>query len=108
MKELSIFVLLTILLSFTIPVVLLTVGLAIVCLAASLPGLAALGRQSYGHLVTFLATFGSGCPFAGIITIGSTSALAGGLFGLAVLQRPLNAIGNRSSEPLLADKARQN
>lgn len=109
MKESLIFLLLTVLFSFTIPVVLLAAGLAIMCATSLLPGLAAASWEAYGHLVSFLATFGGGCPVTGIVTIGSSSAFAGGLFGLAILQRPLNLIGgNRPAGPLLVNKARQN
>ena len=98
MKESAPFLLLTILLSFTAPVVLLTLGLAVVSAASLMPGVGAIGQQGYWYLLGFLETFGDGCPFMGILTIGSTGAFAGGLFGAGLLVRPLHAGSARLGE----------
>jgi len=95
MKESALFLLLTVLLSFTAPVVLLVLGVALVSAAALTPGFEAIGQLGYTHLLGFLETFGDGCPFMGILTIGGTGAFAGGLFGLAILQRPLSLGSSR-------------
>lgn len=110
MKESALFLLLTVLLSFAAPVILLTLGVAVLIAASLIPGLEAIGHQNYAHLLGFLETFGDGCPFLGILTIGSTGACAGGLFGMSILLRPLHSNNTypQLGEPLLASKARQN
>ena len=108
MKESALFLLLTVLLSFTAPVVVLTLGVVTISTVSLMPGLGAVGQQGYVHFLGFLETFGDGCPFMGILTIGSAGACAGGLFGAGLLLRPLHSGSARLGEPLLANKARQN
>ena len=71
---------LTILLSFVTPIVLMTVVLAAISGIGYVPGLETIAHAGTTQLLQFFAVFGSGCPIEGVIVIGLTCSLAGGLF----------------------------
>jgi hypothetical protein len=71
---------LTILLSFVAPILLMTVLLATLSVIGWVPGLEAMGQAGTTQLLKFLAVFGSGSPFEGITVIGFTCSLVGALF----------------------------
>ncbi len=71
---------LTILLSFVAPIVLVTVLFATISGIAYIPGLETIGQTGTTQLLEFLTVFGSGCPLQGVIVIGFTCSLVGALF----------------------------
>jgi hypothetical protein len=71
---------LTILLSFVAPIVVVTVLLAAISVIGYVPGLETIGQTGTTQLFKFLAVFGSGCPIEGVIVIGFTCSLVGALF----------------------------
>jgi len=73
-------VLLTSLLSFVAPLLLIGAGLTGCSLIGFLPVLQGIGRSGEDQILQFLATFGSGCPLQGFLVIGTTFALVGALF----------------------------
>ncbi|ERN40309.1 hypothetical protein KR51_00032550 [Rubidibacter lacunae KORDI 51-2] len=75
-------VLLTVLLSFTVPTTAIALALAAMAGARYVPGFEPAGQAGFWRLEAFLAIFGSGCPFWGLLTIGTTGGFVGGLFGL--------------------------
>lgn len=74
--------LLSTLLSFFSPVILLGGLLFLLHAAGYIPGFAPMSQAGMVHLWEFLAVFGGGCPLQGIITIGCTFAFVGSLFDL--------------------------
>ncbi|MGB3208494.1 MAG: hypothetical protein WBB28_26205 [Crinalium sp.] len=72
--------LLTAILSFSTPVVVVGVMLAVLSLVAYLPGMEAIAQTGSSLILQFLAIFGSGCPWAGVFTIGLACSFVGGLF----------------------------
>ncbi|MBR8827391.1 MAG: hypothetical protein DSM107014_05710 [Gomphosphaeria aponina SAG 52.96 = DSM 107014] len=82
MPNFLISLLLTTLVSFLAPVLL--IGLILVSLAgiSYIPGFAVAGQTGVSQIEGFLAVFGSGCPVQGIFTIGFTCAVVGALFDL--------------------------
>jgi hypothetical protein len=74
--------LLTTLVSFVAPVVVVSGTLLSLWGLSQLPILQQIGRLGIEQMHGFLAVFGSGCPFQGIVTIGWTCAVVGGLFDI--------------------------
>ncbi len=74
--------LLTLLLSFTTPLLLLSGVLVTFCAISYIPGIALFGQVGEGQLLAFLSTFGSGYPIQGMLIIGATCSTVGGLFDL--------------------------
>ncbi len=72
--------LLTTVLSFSTPVVLVGMMLALLSLVAYLPGIEAIAQTGSSLILQFLAVFGSGCPWAGVCIIGLACSFVGGLF----------------------------
>jgi len=72
--------LLTLILSFATPILLVGGVLASVYLVACVPGVEAIGQSVSGQILQFLATFGSGCPVEGVLVIGLTCSFVGALF----------------------------
>lgn len=72
--------LLTAIVSFTAPSVLL--GLLFVCISllSYLPGLEGVSQFSCDRLLQFLIVFGNGDPWQGVLAIGLTCGLVGSLF----------------------------
>lgn len=73
-------VLLTSLLSFVAPLLLIAAGLTSFSLIGLVPPLQAVGRSGEELILHFLATFGSGCPLQGCLAIAMTFGLVGALF----------------------------
>jgi len=73
-------VLLTVVLSFVAPMLLLGGVIASFSLMGYIHGLEATARSITGQIWQFLATFGSGNPFQGLVVIGLTCSLVGALF----------------------------
>jgi hypothetical protein len=74
--------LLTVLLSFMAPIVLLGGLLAFLLVVSYIPGINLVGHLGTTALCKFLAVFGTGYPLHGIVTIGLTFSLVGGLLDL--------------------------
>lgn len=72
--------LLTGLLSFIAPLLLIIAGLTSFSLIGLVPSLQGLGHSGEELILQFLATFGSGCPLQGFLVIGMTFGLVGALF----------------------------
>jgi hypothetical protein len=73
-------ILLTGLLSFIAPLLLIGAGLTGFSLIGLVPSLQGLGHSGEELILQFLATFGSGCPLQGFLVIGITFGLVGALF----------------------------
>ncbi|MEG4585720.1 hypothetical protein QUA54_10960 [Microcoleus sp. MOSTC5] len=73
-------VLLTSLLSFVAPLLLIGGGLTSFALLGLVPALQGVGRSGEDLILQFLTTFGSGCPLQGFFVIGLTFSLVGVLF----------------------------
>jgi hypothetical protein len=71
---------LTMIFSFTAPVLIVGGGLISVCLIGRVPGLQGTGQAIAPAMKQFLATFGSGNSFRGLVVIGLTCSLVGALF----------------------------
>ena len=72
--------LLTIILSFVAPMLLVGVALVSLSLIGYIPGLETMGEVIADQILQFLATFGSGNAFQGLAVIGLTCSLVGALF----------------------------
>ncbi len=85
-KSLSSFIVTTII-SFAIPVMLVC-GLLLISLGISyFPGLESIGEVSFQQLHNFLSVFGAGSVWRGVMIIGLTLALVGGWFDIYALYR---------------------
>lgn len=72
--------LLTGLLSFIAPLLLIGAGLTSFSLIGLVPALQGVGRSGEDQILQFLATFGSGSPLQGFLVIGLAFGLVGALF----------------------------
>ncbi len=72
--------LLSVLLSFVTPVLFLGGVLGTLLTVSYIPGIALLGQIGQELLLSFLSTFGEGYPLQGVLTIGVTCSMVGGLF----------------------------
>jgi len=72
--------LVTMVISFIFPVTILSIGLAGLSISSHVPVVATIAQASLGLTLNFLKIFGSGCAVGGIVTIGATCSLVGGLF----------------------------
>jgi hypothetical protein len=86
--------LLTIIFSFVAPMLLIGGGLISVFLIGYVPGLQGTGKAIAIALEQFLATFGSGSPFEGLVVIALTCSLVGALFDTYVFYRYQNLRGD--------------
>jgi hypothetical protein len=73
---------LTTLFGFTTPIIVVGGTLASLSILGYVPGFSRLGHLGASQLLEFLAIFGNGCPLQGILTIGLTGGVVGGLFDL--------------------------
>ena len=73
-------VILTSLLSFVAPLLLIGAGLTSFSLIGLMPALQGVGHSGEEMILQFLATFGSGCALQGFLVIGVTFGLVGALF----------------------------
>ncbi|MGK7882980.1 MAG: hypothetical protein AB4060_23205 [Crocosphaera sp.] len=72
--------LLSVLLSFVAPVLFLGAVLGSLLTLSYIPGIALLGQMGQELMLSFLSTFGEGYPLQGVLTIGVTCGMVGGLF----------------------------
>jgi len=86
--------LLTIIFSFVAPMLLVGGGLVGVSVISYIPGLQTTGQAIVAQLVQFLATFGSGNPFRGLVVISMTCSLVGALFDTYAFYRYQNLRGD--------------
>ena len=68
--------------SFAAPVMLIVGLLGLLTFTSYIPGLLEMSSQGMLHVANFLAVFGSGKPFQGVITLGITVSIAGILLDL--------------------------
>ncbi|WP_009543097.1 hypothetical protein [Crocosphaera subtropica] len=71
---------LSVLLSFVTPVLFVGGILGTLLTVSYIPGIAILGEIGQELMLSFLSTFGEGYPVQGMLTIGVTCAMVGGLF----------------------------
>lgn len=71
---------LTVLLAFALPLVGVGSILGLLLGISYLPGIAALGQVGIDSILHVLSVFGSGYPLLGMLTIGGTCGLVGGVF----------------------------
>lgn len=72
--------LLTMLISFIVPVAMLGISITGLTLTSHVPIVAAIAQETRAYLLTFLNIFGSGSTLHGAIVIGTTCSIVGGLF----------------------------
>lgn len=77
----------TMVISFTFPVILVLSLLGLTLGISYFPGLDNFGEVSFNQLIIFLSIFGAGSVFRGVIVIGLTLALVAGWFDLYTLYR---------------------
>ena len=78
---------LTTIFSFLVPVFLIGGLLVVLCLFGYVPGLQGIISDVSIQILHFLATFGSGSSFNGLLTIGLTCGFVGALFDIYVYYR---------------------
>jgi hypothetical protein len=66
--------------SFLIPIILLTSLWGLLLTLAHIPGVTLLGEVGTLYLLQFLAIFGTGHPWSGIMVISGVATIAGALF----------------------------
>ncbi len=71
---------LTVFLCFVAPFAVVAVLLSCLIGIGYVPGFESVGQAGTIQLLQFLAVFGSGCPFQGIMVFGFTCGLVGALF----------------------------
>jgi len=86
--------LLTIIFSFVAPMLLVGGGLVGVFVLSYIPGWQTTGQALVAQLVQFLATFGSGNPFRGLVVISMTCSLVGAMFDTYAFYRYQNLRGD--------------
>ncbi|WP_250126097.1 hypothetical protein [Chroococcidiopsis sp. CCMEE 29] len=86
--------LLTIIFSFVAPMLLVGGGLVGVFVLSYIPGWQTTGQAIVAQLVQFLATFGNGNPFRGLVVISMTCSLVGALFDTYAFYRYQNLRGD--------------
>ena len=98
--EMSIFpnffrsLLLTSILSFVAPILLIGGTLAGLSSIGYIPGLGIICHSGAESIWKFLAVFGSGCPIQGLLTIGMTCAFVGAMFDTYAFYRYQTLRGN--------------
>lgn len=73
--------------SFSLPVILFGTVLGFLALVSYIPGFFEVGNEGTLYITNFLAVFGSGKPFWGIITLGITISIAGILLDISNFYR---------------------
>lgn len=86
--------LLTSILSFAAPILLVGGTLAGLSLISYIPGLAIIGQSGAESIWKFLVIFGTGCPIQGMLTIGMTCGLVGAMFDTYAFYRYQTLRGN--------------
>ncbi len=82
MSKLLCSLILTTVMSFTTPVLLMIGLMASLWLISYLPWIAFIGQIGNSSLVEFLTIFGNGSPLPGLLVIGATCSFVGGVFDL--------------------------
>lgn len=77
MLSLFLSLLLSALISFGLPVVLISCTLLFLGIIGYIPGFFELSEQGIGSILDFLAVFGNGKSFGGILTLGFTVSIVG-------------------------------
>ena len=85
--------LLTMIFSFITPTLIIGGGLTLVFLLGYVPGLQEVGEAIAIAMTQFLATFGSGSAFHGLVVIGFTCSVVGALFDTYAFYRYQNLRG---------------
>ncbi|MDZ7956941.1 MAG: hypothetical protein RMY34_03370 [Aulosira sp. DedQUE10] len=80
-------VLITIIFSFTVPMLLVGGFLLFISLGGHIPGLQGITEAMATQIIHFLATFGSGTPLHGLFVISLTCSFVGALFDIYVYYR---------------------
>lgn len=81
-------------LSFIAPILLIiTILTSFICLGW-LPGLTSIAMAAIAQIKQFLATFGNGCPFEGLLVISSTCSVVGAMFDTYAFYRYQALRGN--------------
>lgn len=75
---------LTVVLSFFAPMLLMSGSLVSTWLLTCIPGLELVGRIPTEMLLDVLGTFGGGCAFQGMLTIGLVCGFVGALFDVYI------------------------
>ncbi|MCA1993375.1 MAG: hypothetical protein LDL41_15245 [Coleofasciculus sp. S288] len=78
---------LTTLLSFVAPIVVVIALLATLSIIGFVPGLEAIGQTGTAQLLNFLAVFGTGSPLQGVTIIGLACSFVGALFDAYIFYR---------------------
>ncbi|MEM8780670.1 MAG: hypothetical protein AAGF26_17745 [Cyanobacteria bacterium P01_G01_bin.49] len=73
---------LSVLLSFVTPVLLLGSILGTFLAVSHIPGIALVGKIGENQILSFLSILGEGYPLQGMLTIGITCGMVGGLFDM--------------------------
>ncbi|MGK7905254.1 MAG: hypothetical protein AB4352_28365 [Hormoscilla sp.] len=97
MSSLPVFIrslLLTTVLSFVAPQVLISGIMLSIFLSGYLPGMAGISQAGATIVWNFLATFGSGCPMEGLVVIGLVCSFVGALFDTYAFYRNQILHGN--------------
>ncbi len=68
--------------SFIMPITVVGLFFGSAFLIGLVPGLGSFGHESTTEILKFLAIFGNGKPFSGILTLGLASSFVGALFDL--------------------------
>jgi hypothetical protein len=87
--------LLTVLFSFSAPIILVGGVIAALLLTSYIPGLEMVGGMGAAQILKFLTTFGSGSAIQGAFTIGFTGSVVGGLFDVSTFFRYQRLKGKR-------------
>ena len=72
--------LLTVLISFVVPIAILGTSLAGLSISSHFPGVATIAQLTFHQMLIFLKIFGSGSAIDGLFIIGITCGVVGGLF----------------------------
>lgn len=83
-SSLFVSLLLTTIISFAIPALIIGALFAILLLLGYIPGLTLLGHCGIDRVLDFLAVFGTGNPLEGLMILGFAFALVGMLFDLFI------------------------
>ena len=90
MSNIFISLLLAALVSFTAPIILISGAIALLGIIGYVPGFWELTHRGTFYILEFLAVFGDGKPFQGIITLGLTLSIAGILLDILNFYRYQN------------------
>jgi len=76
--------------SFTTPLIVVGIVLAVLSMLSYIPAFSLWGQGGATHVIAFLSTFGNGYAVEGIMIIGLTCSFVGGLFDLSNFYRYQN------------------